>query len=119
MKRELDDADPDWWAWILVNKAVLDEPETAWEMLKRIVDSAQNDRELAAIAAGHLEEFLLNYGAQYLEAVGAQAEHSDAFRKALSGVWLDEADPELKIEVFSLLSPPYLPAFSPEHWGKK
>src|SRR5262245_7862582 len=57
-----DDAESDrhgFWAWEAVNALVRDEPEQAWSMILRLVELSPDDRILANVAAGPLEDLLV------------------------------------------------------------
>lgn len=106
---------PDWWAWEQVEELVTYQPEEGWLILVELVNAAEDDDQLGGVAAGHLEEFVIEHGERFMEQITAEASQNAKFRKALSGIWLDPSP--LRRQIRPLLQPPYLPAFYEHIWS--
>jgi hypothetical protein len=77
------------WASDELRKAVDEDPRRALRVITAAVAAAPNDRDLALIAAGPLEDLLCLHGVQVIDDVERLAANDDRFRRALSGVWGD------------------------------
>ena len=75
------------WAWEAVYDLVHKEPEKAWSMFLRLVELAPDDRTLANVAAGPLEDLLGLHSYAFIDRVEHQARADARFRRCLSGVW--------------------------------
>jgi hypothetical protein len=75
------------WAWEAVNALVRQEPEEAWAMILRLVALAPDDRTLANVAAGPLEDLLGLHPYAFVGLVEEEARRDARFRRCLSGVW--------------------------------
>ena len=62
-------------------------PEHQWLFIREAVSQAESDEELDHIAAGPMEHLLGWHGADYIEAVEAQAASDLKFGRMLGGVW--------------------------------
>ena len=63
------------------------EPEQAWTLILKLVEAAPDDRILASVAAGPLEDLLNNWPNQFIDRVEVQARLDPKFRRCLTGVW--------------------------------
>jgi Family of unknown function (DUF6869) len=70
-----------------VNTLVREQPEQAWLMILRLVDLAPDDRTLANVAAGPLEDLLGSQPSVFIDRVEHQSRTDAKFRRCLSGVW--------------------------------
>jgi hypothetical protein len=61
-------------------------PEEAWTVTLELVESAPDDRVLANVAAGPLED-LLTKSDRFLDRAEIQARRDPKFRRCLTGVW--------------------------------
>jgi hypothetical protein len=77
----------DYEAWEKVNDLVARDPAAAWPLVLGLIAAAPSDEALSYVAAGFLEECLIEHGAAWLPQVKAAASDSSQFRKALRGVW--------------------------------
>ena len=86
--------DPYLWAveamWEMIERA----PEVAWTVILDMVGRAEGDHQIASIAAGPLEDFIVRHGWQYLDRVEREALANAKFRRALVGVWGESRMPE-------------------------
>lgn len=77
----------------LVSKIIQQKPQIAVDLVSMLLAKAENDAEVAYIAAGPLED-LLNYHSseienKLMECVGK----SDRMRQAIRSVWISPSDP--------------------------
>ena len=75
------------WAWETVTDLVQNDLEAGWHVVLELVRAAKDDRMLAYIAAGPLEDLLCSHGSAVIERVEQQAAQDRHFRRGLSGVW--------------------------------
>ncbi len=78
------------WAFDAMSSLVREEPEQAWLILLRMLESASDDR-VGNLAAGPLEDLLHGYGAQFIDRIAAEARTNAKLRLALQGVWISSS----------------------------
>lgn len=61
--------------------------DEVWEITRAVIDRAGSDEVLAYVAAGPLENLLKMCGPQVIDRVEQEANKSEKFLLALSGVW--------------------------------
>src|SRR5436189_3954170 len=69
------------WAMEAIDKFVRDDPEIAWSIIVKLIAGAENDRVLAFVAAGPLEELLVAHGLHVMSHVENLAKSDDKFRR--------------------------------------
>lgn len=79
--------DGDWWAWEKLRRMIEAYPEVGWDLVQDLVRYAPSDRVLAHVAAGPLEDLLVQHGDLLIERVDAAAATDLKFRKCLACVW--------------------------------
>jgi hypothetical protein len=62
-------------------------PEHQWQFVRAAISQAESDEELGHIAAGPMEHLMGWHGADYIDAVEAQAASDPKFARMLAGVW--------------------------------
>ena len=77
------------WAFDEMNRFVREEPELAWPMIVEMVRRSTDDRILAFVAAGPLEDLIGLHGSTFIGRIETVARDDPRFRTALSGVWAD------------------------------
>jgi hypothetical protein len=88
--RREEDAEADrhgFWACEAVNALVLEQPEKAWSMILRLVELSPDDRVLADVAAGPLEDLLGVQSYAFIDRVENQTRINAKFRRCVSDVW--------------------------------
>ena len=75
------------WAWEAVQALVHERPEEAWLLVLRLVELSPDDRMLANVAAGPLEDLLGSHPYAFIDRVEQHARTDAKFRRCLSGVW--------------------------------
>lgn len=77
------------WAWEQVNETVNDSPEEGWPLILALVEAAPNDLILANVAAGPLEDLIVQHSEQFIDRIEVMARQNAKFRKSLTGVWCE------------------------------
>lgn len=62
-------------------------PEHQWRFIRAAVSQAESDEELGQVAAGPMEHLMGWHGADFIDAVEAQAAADPKFARMLGGVW--------------------------------
>jgi hypothetical protein len=78
------------WAFEMLSELCETSPERCWEAIHEIRRSDGCDKILANLASGPLEDLLVRYGHQYIDAIEKLASHDEQFRKLLGAVWQNE-----------------------------
>lgn len=82
------------WAWEAVQTLVRERPEEGWLMILRLVELSPDDKTLAVVAAGPLEELLELHPYEFIDRVEHRSRDDASFRRCLSGVWGWSSIPE-------------------------
>jgi hypothetical protein len=83
----------DFWAFDEVNQTVRRDPMAGLRLTCLLVNKASSDEALAYVAAGPLEDLLTFHGPTLIDQVAVAARADERLQLALSGVWLDRANP--------------------------
>ncbi|MCI5137732.1 MAG: hypothetical protein D3922_04790 [Candidatus Electrothrix sp. AR1] len=75
---------------LYIDTLVNNDPKKALELLATIIDCCKDNKELAYVAAGPLENLFVYHGYAIIDKIMEKADCSEKFQLALSGVWLDE-----------------------------
>jgi len=70
-----------------IEETVLDDPRAGLELILALVERAPTDAALGRLAAGPLEDFILVYGLDFVDALDLEAARNLRFRQALWGTW--------------------------------
>lgn len=85
---------------------VLDDPSEAWRVTVALIDRADGEEELAAVAAGPLEDLIRDHAGAFADRIVAEAHANDRFRKALNYVWgWNDLEPNVRAALVPLLDP--------------
>lgn len=79
--------DPRFYAWEEVDDLVRRDPEAGWALILELVAAAPDDKLLANVAAGPLEDLLTRDPHGFIERVELEAHRDPKFRRCLTGVW--------------------------------
>jgi hypothetical protein len=79
--------DEDFWAYEEIDNLVREKPIEAQEIILKLIEKASDEKTLAFIAAGPLEDLLAFHGEKVIIWVEDQARKNNKFAKALAGVW--------------------------------
>ncbi|TVT47811.1 MAG: hypothetical protein FHP92_15060 [Denitromonas halophila] len=90
-----------YWAWEAVDSAVRDTPPLGWSLVLQLIGRAPSNEALAHVAAGPLEDFIVQHVGAYIGQIEDQARDDPKFRLALTGVWCEG---DIPIELFEKLS---------------
>ncbi len=88
---------------LYVDTLVNNQPEKALELLATIIDYCKNNKELAYVAAGPLENLFVYHGYAIIDKIKEKADCSEKMQLALSGVWLDEDEDTIFFRWLDLL----------------
>ena len=87
---------PEWeesfWSHMLVHDLVNDFPKEAFDVVLSILESNQSDPVIVAVAAGPVEDILVQHGSEFIDLVEREAKRSPKFRSMLGGVWRNSMD---------------------------
>jgi hypothetical protein len=87
------------WAWETIEDMVFKEPIRGLEITIKILRLCKDDKALAYVAAGPLENLFVYHGRKIIDRITKEADKDPRIQLALSGVWLNEnnkAYPEWK-----------------------
>ena len=90
---------PSFWAYEEVTELIGTDPERAWRLTVALVRQSDNDRALAAVAAGPLEDLLAWSGAQFIDRAETLALSELKFREALAVIYTSRLEPEIRLRV--------------------
>ena len=82
------------WACEAVTAFMREQPEEGWSMILRLVELSADDRMLANVAAGPLEDLLGLHSKLFVDRIEDRARRDAKFRRCLSGVWGWSSIPE-------------------------
>lgn len=75
------------WAGLKIWRLKNGNPNDCWAIILAIIDKDRSDEVLDVLAAGPMEDLLVEHGAQFIEVVEKQAHKDQTFRRMLQGVW--------------------------------
>lgn len=75
------------------NSAVKDDPDLAWGEILKVVELTDNEFILENLAAGPLENLLVQHGDAFVARIEKQAINNKRFRWLLGGVWGERIPP--------------------------
>ncbi|WP_339138157.1 MAG: DUF6869 domain-containing protein [Candidatus Electrothrix sp. GW3-4] len=88
---------------VYVDNLVNSDPHNALELLAAIIESCTENKQLASVAAGPLENLFVYHGYEIINVIKEKADCSEKFQLALTGVWLDEEDDAIFSQWFQLM----------------
>lgn len=89
-KLERDDEDFPWSTLCVLE--LHDHPEELWVFIRKALEGAETLWQVVMLAAGPLEDLIVEHGALAIDRVEHLARHSARFRFALTGVWPQDED---------------------------
>ena len=75
------------WAYEEVVRRTEEDPESVWQFLDHLSQQQLSDVEMARIAAGPLEDLLVEHGSNFIDRVETLAKSRPRFAQLLGGVW--------------------------------
>ena len=78
------------WAFTTLSEWRETSPDRCWDALQEIRKMDGSDKILASIAAGPLEDLLVEHGHRFIDAVEKLARDDEQFRKLLGAVWQND-----------------------------
>ena len=104
---------PEVWTADLMFDLVRDHRDMAFEAIRATLARCTTPEQVAMLAAGPLEDLLTEHGPEMIDRVLAEAEASDRFRYALTGVWKNEIKPMVWARLESARTGPSLDGGDP------
>src|SRR5260221_6489686 len=86
-----------------LDRLVRNDAERAWTLIQEAIQRTQSDQVLAFVAAGPLEDFVRLHLGQFVDRIEAVAHTNDWFRRALSGVWVDDLPGDLEARLAQII----------------
>ncbi|MBT3532029.1 MAG: hypothetical protein HOF74_08070 [Gammaproteobacteria bacterium] len=86
-KEEFDEFHPQYWAIEKFVDLEADSPEICWAAVLIILRNNPDERVLANLAAGPLEELIELHGNDFIDRIEKESRSSPLFRSMLQGVW--------------------------------
>jgi len=83
------------WAFSSLSDMCDTEPDLCWELIEEIRKKDGSDIILANLAAGPLEDLLVNHGERFINLIEKQAKKDVQFRKLLGAVWQNDIDDKI------------------------
>jgi hypothetical protein len=83
------------WALEELSKLCDGEPERAWPVVRRLVELATSEDDLANIGAGPLEDLLAKHGPGLIERIEEAAKTDASFKQCLSHTWQNAMQPDI------------------------
>lgn len=84
---------PDAWTYALSDALCETHPDIAFDLVRDLIRICASPDDIALVAAGPLEDLIVQHGPDLIAAIEQEAAGSDRFRFALSGVWQRDANP--------------------------
>lgn len=95
------------WAFERLDALIDRDPETAWQVIDLIWRREQDDRILADLAAGPVEDLLVRHGPAFIERICLTARREPVFRKMLGGVWRNAMAEPVWLRLKQIAGPPF------------
>lgn len=94
-EHKTDVGDEKFWAVATLIAAARNEPDLCWVAILRLLSRAETDLQLSNIAAGPLEDLLVQHGHEFISRVERQSVTDPRFRELVSGVWQNAIPEEI------------------------
>jgi hypothetical protein len=75
------------WAWEKFDDLAREDPRACLQLCEEVLEYKPDDRVMALLAAGPLEDVLVRHGPAVIEEVETRARRRPQFRHLLGGVW--------------------------------
>ena len=76
-----------WWSFEQMEKWRTSDPEKIWQAIVAVVEQCDDDRVLANLAAGPMEDLLGDHGSEFIDRIESMARSNEKLRSLLLGVW--------------------------------
>jgi hypothetical protein len=80
------------WACGSLDRLIAKNPSIAWTVILELVHRTASERAFDFVAAGPLEDFIVEHGAKMIDLIEQQVQGDEVLGKALSKVWLSRDD---------------------------
>jgi len=75
------------WTFACMDEVVTAVPELAFRCILAALEVCGDDRDIAYLAAGPLEDLIIRHGPRVIDAIEETAARNERFRRLLSGIW--------------------------------
>ncbi len=82
--------DDNFWAFTALSDLCETNPDLCWELIDEIRRNDGSDVILANLAAGPLEDLLVQHGSRFIERIEKQAKNDEQYRKLLGAMWQND-----------------------------
>jgi hypothetical protein len=97
----------DLWAFTTLSDLCERSPDLCWEAIGEIRRTDGSDKILANLAAGPLEDLLVQHGHKYIDAIERLAGHDEQFRKMLGAVWQNDIADDVWVRLKRVAGPTF------------
>jgi hypothetical protein len=95
------------WAFTALWDLCRTSPDRCWDVIGKIRQSDSSDSILANLAAGPLEDLLVQHGHRFIDAVEVLAREDDKFRKLLGALWQNDIADDVWARIKSVAGPSF------------
>jgi hypothetical protein len=95
------------WAFTALSDLCETSPDRCWEVIQGIRKSDGSDKILANLASGPLEDFLVQHGHKFIDAVEKLAREDEQFRKLLGAVWQNDIAEDVWVRIKRVAGPTF------------
>lgn len=99
--------DENFWAYEKLDDFGRKSPDECWELIHAIRQADGSNEILANLAAGPLEDLLVDHGHRYIDEVERLARTDAQFRKMLGGVWKNAIADDVWVRVQRVAGPSF------------
>jgi hypothetical protein len=99
--------DDNFWAFTTLSELCETSPDRCWEVIDEIRRSDGSDKILASLAAGPLEDLLVQHGHWFIDAVETLARDDEQFRKLLGAVWQNDIAEDVWVRIKRVAGPTF------------
>lgn len=83
------------WAVNEIDNIIMMNPKIGLDVIIKLINRCDNNDELAFVAAGPLEDIILNNGKIIMDKLEREADNNIKLQFALSGVWIDRENEDI------------------------
>jgi hypothetical protein len=88
-KQDSTEYENEFWSFETIDELIHQEPNDALEVILAIAELCNNEKILANLGAGPIEDLMLYFGPEFIDRVEVEAKKNLKFKRALKSVWLD------------------------------
>jgi hypothetical protein len=99
--------DDNFWAFKALSDYCESEPDRCWELINEIRSADGTDVILANLAAGPLEDLMVQHAQQFIGKVEKLAEEDEQFRRLLGALWQNDVSDEIWARIKRVAGPSF------------